>query len=98
MISYPQNALILTFWAQAWTNEYTFACDFGTATMALLHVDGHLVCSTGVNSPGGGGVGHQNAAKVITYDVQYMGVASIVQDVFSQIHVFKPLEHVLYQR
>ena len=35
------------------TTRYTFSCDFSTATLALLHVDGHLVCSSGTNSPSG---------------------------------------------
>ena len=35
------------------TLTYTFECDFGAATLGLLHVDSHCVCSSGTNSPSG---------------------------------------------
>lgn len=35
--------------------ELSFLCDFGSATLAYVHIDDHLVCSTGVNSPSGNG-------------------------------------------
>lgn len=32
---------------------YSFSCNFGGATLAYLHVDDHLLCQTGANSPSG---------------------------------------------
>ena len=44
--------------------QYLFTCIFGANVHALLHVDGHLVCSSGVASPLGVSRGIDNPLRV----------------------------------